>query len=391
MLLRRLALSLFTLLIALGALEAFLRVRFADRFYVWPPYWQRTMRPDPEVVHGVHGPSRFTVNGLGMRATPFGPDPQYRLLAVGGSTTICTYLDDEEAWPRLVQERVNEALGAGTLWVGNVGRPGHATSQHVLQVEKLLDQHPELHGVILLVGVNDLIVTLNLRRNPIKLPGPGEALKQAFAFPGWDPESPWYQRTGIGRLWRTRQWEAALPGRDRRIQDGSAFNVALWRSYRRHASVFLDALPDLTTALENYERNLRELVDIARAHGERILFLSQPTLWKPDLAPDLEALLWMGGPGVGQMKDGAEYYSAGALAKGMRQYNETLLRVCRERGVECLDVAARLPKDGSIFWDDAHFTEEGSRRLAQLVADYLLARTPLAGRSVARSPEPSGR
>jgi hypothetical protein len=64
----------------------------------------------------------------------------------------------------------------------------------------------------------------------------------------------------------------------------------------------------------------------------------------------------------------------------MQRYNETLLRVCRERGVECIDAAARLPKDASIFWDDAHFTEEGSRRLAQIVADHLLEREPLASR-----------
>ena len=67
-----------------------------------------------------------------------------------------------------------------------------------------------------------------------------------------------------------------------------------------------------------------------------------------------------------------------ALADGMAQYNQTLLRVCRERGVECIDVASRLPRDGATFWDDAHFTVEGSHLLAQLVADYLLAREPLA-------------
>jgi hypothetical protein len=62
----------------------------------------------------------------------------------------------------------------------------------------------------------------------------------------------------------------------------------------------------------------------------------------------------------------------------MVRYNETLLGVCRERGVECIDVASQLPRDGAMFWDDAHFTVEGSHRLAQLVSDYLRRSEPLA-------------
>ena len=55
---------------------------------------------------------------------------------------------------------------------------------------------------------------------------------------------------------------------------------------------------------------------------------------------------------------GTEYYSVEALAAGMKLYNDALRRVCRDRGTECIDVAARLPKEAAIFWDDAHFTED---------------------------------
>jgi hypothetical protein len=64
----------------------------------------------------------------------------------------------------------------------------------------------------------------------------------------------------------------------------------------------------------------------------------------------------------------------------MQLYNDALLEVCRERSADCLDVAAQLPRNAEIFYDDAHYTEEGSRRLARLVADHLLAREPLNGR-----------
>jgi hypothetical protein len=38
----------------------------------------------------------------------------------------------------------------------------------------------------------------------------------------------------------------------------------------------------------------------------------------------------------------------------------------------------QLPRDARVFFHDAHFSEEGSSRLAELVAGHLLAREPLA-------------
>ena len=55
----------------------------------------------------------------------------------------------------------------------------------------------------------------------------------------------------------------------------------------------------------------------------------------------------------------------------MSVYNRLLLRVCRRRGIECVDAAGQLPKSSEIFYDDVHLTEEGSRRLASLVAGRL--------------------
>lgn len=67
------------------------------------------------------------------------------------------------------------------------------------------------------------------------------------------------------------------------------------------------------------------------------------------------------------------------LADGMARYNQALLDICRERGVECTDTASLLPRNRVVFWDDAHLTVEGSHRLARIVADYLRSR-PLSKR-----------
>ena len=377
----KLGVSLLSFGLAIGIVEVFLRVTLRDAYHVWAPDFRWESDPDPVHMPGVSGTAHLTINSFGVRGGPFHPDQRYRILAVGGSTTLCSYLDDGEAWPHLAQERLNSALGPRATWVGNVGRLGHAATHHVLQVQRLLPQHPEIDAVIVLVGVNDLVSALNrIRVFRTEQPELFEATpKHAFmVFPGWDEESSWVQRTGIGRLLTTTRKPALPWPYNLAAQDRVGKGLGLWRRYRAQASVFHDDLPDLSATREIYAGNLEAIVDAARARGVRLIFMTQPVLWRPGLAPAERDLLWMGGPNPRQMKEGAEYYSAEALARGMEQYNDTLRRVCRERGVECLDAAARLPRTAGMFFDDAHYTEAGARRLAEIVADYLLAHEPIA-------------
>ena len=61
-----------------------------------------------------------------------------------------------------------------------------------------------------------------------------------------------------------------------------------------------------------------------------------------------------------------------------------MLDVCREEGVDCLDLAALIPKDTSAFYDDCHFNIAGNAKVAAAVTDFLAAR--LSKRSSQISP-----
>ncbi len=371
----------------LGMAEVGYRVARPQRYYVWPPHFQRTAHT-ADVIAGVAGPSRFTINALGMRGDPLPRDPAYHLLAVGGSTTICAYLDDAEAWPRLVQSHLTDALGSGTAWVGNVGRPGHTTAQHKLQMEKLLEQHDELDAVILLIGINDMLIHLAVATD-----GPGGLMRaggrlrpgapgRAFSIhPEDDAGDPWYLRNAFGRVWRLHAARAAETGLSRMDDRGAM--VGRMRAARQRATSFRDELPDLSKKLATYARNVNEILDLAERSQVRVLLLTQPTLWRKDLTPDELGLIWASGGSLHHIDADATFYSAGALTRAMKMYNDALLAVCRERSVDCLDAAEQLPRTAEIFFDDAHYTEEGSRRLARLVAEHLLEHEPLSRRRVA--------
>ncbi len=106
-----------------------------DRFYVWPPNIEITYEPVPGVMPGINGVSILRTSSLGLRSDEMPEnDDVYRVLAVGGSTTESSFLDQSEAWPHLVQEILNDA-GRGPHWVGNLGASGKNSRDHVLQLK----------------------------------------------------------------------------------------------------------------------------------------------------------------------------------------------------------------------------------------------------------------
>jgi len=367
------------LLLGVVALEVASRLLVPNGYFVWPPNFRMRFDAARNIPHGVTFPGQLTINAAGMRGDLPNESNEYRILAVGGSTTICVYLDDAQAWPFLLQQSLNRSLGRDAVWVGNVGRPGHRTDHHVVQVEKLLAQYPEIDMVVLLVGINDLITNLPFAGSDASLPRPDarQLIAMSFSiFPGWDDDSPWYRRNVIGRIARVLSWRP-MPGTAKLqpIDEKGEFVAAL-RRYRKRAGRILHDPPDLEAARAEYVANLNEIIDIARASNVRILLMTQPTLWKGDLSAEERDMLWGGGPPFYRLSDGATYYSIDVLAAAMKSYNDALLQVCEARGVECLDAAQRIEATADNLYDDAHFTERGSAILAELVAGYLLERPP---------------
>jgi hypothetical protein len=61
------------------------------------------------------------------------------------------------------------------------------------------------------------------------------------------------------------------------------------------------------------------------------------------------------------------------MARGLAAFNGALLGLCRARSLECVDLAGALPKDGSIHYDQEHFTIRGAEAVAATVVEPLLA------------------
>ena len=389
------ALTLVSVAVAVVCGELVLRAITPDRYYVFPPGLERTFRPVPDTMPGINGNSRFIINEDGVRGPSFSDQDTFRILAVGGSTTECLYLDQAEAWPQLLQDMLNAEREQSDIWVGNLGKSGHDTRHNKLQVERLLDQYPRIDVVVLLQGVNDMRFWLNSFDNEElaaqRYVTDEAVLDQAFATrPGrtvefvrkgdhqsWQCvscEEPFYKRTEIWRRLRILKRAYFGSGEEAIVQD-EAGDIYLTARRRRREAVKENRLPNLASGLAAYARNLEGIIDAVQSRRARVVFMTQPSIWRSDLPPDLDSLLFMGGPIGGDFYETAQkrdaYYSVSVLADAMKQYNDEMLRVCQARGVLCLDLASQIPKDTSSLYDDVHFNEAGSAKVARALADFL--------------------
>ncbi|MBI1786488.1 MAG: SGNH/GDSL hydrolase family protein [Acidobacteria bacterium] len=366
-------LAFYTLLVCLALGEAVAWLVASGRVYsrrdhVFPPFSRYEINPDPRDMPGVSGKSVYTVNNLGLRGPPPPASGAYRMITIGGSTTECVYLDDSEEWPGLTMRTINAAGPPRAAWIANAGMSGHTTVHHLYFLESARVLR-ETDMWIFLTGINDLSITLTAGGDST-----GAQLQRSAA-------NLFDARFVYGHLFilyagldRSLLYELATLAAGFEPGSGVRHTLRGWYGRRRavRARAAIRPLPSLETGLSEYAVRLERLFEQCRRHGKRCLFLTQPTMWRSDLPPDLMPWLWFG-----RVRDG--FADASDLAAAMDRYNQTLLDRCRKKGMECLDIAPALPKDLSSFFDDCHFTENGSRLVAQAVANYLLSKPPFVG------------
>lgn len=368
----RLLAALFLAALAGAAAELALRELWppARRAYVWPPGLETVHEPDPALLPGVSGTARLSIGSHGLRAGELDARDALRIAAVGGSTTECLFLDEDETWCALLARALERRLSVARVWVGNAGRSGHTTREHRVQVEHVLEHVPGLDAVIVLAGINDLgrrlardegFEPLTVVDGAARL----ELRRAAFVLLplGEDPDGPLADRFALARALKVAK-DRALAGRAR----DDAFDVGLyrfWRANRAAATTRRERLPDLAGALAEFRANLAHAARLARGRGVALVLATQPSLYRAGLAPEIEARLWMGGVGAFQHRAGAEYYATAALAEGLAAYAREVRELCAREGIPCVDLAAELGGDPTFFYDDVHFTEEGARAAAR--------------------------
>ena len=311
---------------------------------------------------------RTQINAEGERGgeLPTRDRRTFRILVAGGSAAECYMLDQEKAWPAVVERELREERGPierPFVHVGNIARSLLPCEGIARILEGVLPRYPHLDLLVTYVGASDVVAWMQ-QGAPAQLP-PSELTEEQL-FPvgplaelGWSPK-----RSALRRL-LVRAYRRCFHPVDRREGVGRA--VGRNRRMRAEAPNRIDEVPDPTEMLARFESEFRRLVQRSLEHGARVLVARQPWIER-DFTPEEERLLWNYGRGRPHAEAVKSYYTHRVAHHLLAEVDAIQSRVARELGVTELDVRSVLPADFEHYYDDLHSTPLGSAVIGREVA-----------------------
>lgn len=292
-----------------------------------------------------------TKNALGFRgANPPADFQNYlTLVTIGGSTTQCFFLSDDQTWTAQLGKKLEGSLNP--LWINNAGLDGHSTYGHlVLLQDYIVPLRPKV--ALFLVGANDVA---------------------AGSYSDFDVENV---RSGI-QFSSARAFVKSLSA----YSEVVSLFLNMYRSFTAYQAGLIHSQIDLTKQgyldvpeetqkqfvakhtgkfLSDYEGRLRRIVEICRAAGIEPVFLTQPLLagfGTDDVTGVDLARVKTEGP----EQSGKMYWDL------LEAYNDKTRQVGRENGILVIDVARELPKTSRYFYDFLHYTPQGAEAIAAII------------------------
>jgi len=345
-----------------------------------------------QALPGLRQEILYERDALGLRRLSLDPAHKLpgavRILCVGASTTDQPTQDTATTWCGLLQLKLVERFSGRDVVIetATLAQGGWRVPDLVWRMSNQVDGlRPDI--VIVLMGINDLAFNggpdyvytgLSDRLASIDRRDPG--LKSGF-WTRCETFSQLCKRVSVLRTifqeWRLR--------REGRLLEWHSQNLPiLRREYQQYPNVELPRRePD---PLREFEDGTEALLAMLNERGIDAVVLGQPVLWKENMSEAERTSLWF----YVETPAGRVRPSGRWLVTEMARYNAAQHTIAQKHGVRFLDLDARIPKDLDHYFDDCHFTDLGSRRMADevlpLVAATIQAR--LSRYATHRSPQP---
>ena len=312
---------------------------------------------EPEAdLPGVRGPNVFSTNNLGFRGDDLTiPKPvnEFRIFMVGGSTTECLYLDDSKAITTVLQNELNRQKSANlAVKVYGAGKSGDASDDHCsMIVHRIVQLQPDL--IIVYAGINDLTRGIvNYDYLHYVTDAPTERFRQLKYLA---TESQIVRR--FYYLFRRNPQNITQVFQEIHLRSDFKGNVHLCNSLPVSSE-----RPRVDLAA--YATNLRTIAGVARAHGIKLVLMTQQTTWDGPDSANLKEWQWL------LCRSGVRYRED-YMNEALTALNDQTRQVAREFSVPVYDLALTMPKSRNFFYDDVHFNERGAQEAAMGLATLI--------------------
>ncbi len=271
------------------------------------------------------------------------PEGVIRVLCVGGSTTFdILAANDQASWPWLLERILVE--GGHPVEVWNAGFPGWTSQENLISLA-IRDRDLQPDWIVVFQGINDLQPASHVPFDRQYENGHADIAHRTLGF-DLEPLA-WHQRSLLLEFLRdalgdqTNPWDRVRPASPNQpIQS---------------------VVPPAAVAV--FERNLRSIIALGRQHEARILIVPQSIRLRVEYLADDRSLLAQWIPGLAPEVAVAELEKLNLAGESLAVPGWVL------------HVAPPYQAWDDADWDDAmHFSADGSRRLARLLAEALAPR-----------------
>lgn len=332
----------FILLLLLAA-EATIRVRQTLKYGSASPlesYYAFDEKANLRVPIANLSVGHISINSLGFRGPEIAvpkPPGTVRLAFLGASTTWCAEVSGNDfTWPHLVTASLRRAFPGVKFDYINGGVPGYTIESLLTSLEhRIAPLQPDV--IVIYEASNNL--TGELR----DLAAARGVIRNAKM-----QELTWPSRYSL--LWNL-------------VEKNLRVIAAQHAAKTRRESLEVDP----STLGEGYRHILTQLVLAARQHAKLVVVVTFSTQLRRGQTPEQQE----------RASSSAMFYMPFATSRllidGYERYNQIAREVARETGVFLIEKENDIPADSGHFTDTVHFTDEGSRAMAERVSRQLIS------------------
>jgi lysophospholipase L1-like esterase len=285
--------------------------------------------------------------------------PDLTLVFLGGSTTECVYVDEQDRFPYLAGRLIEQQTGLKVNSY-NSGRSGNNTL-HSLDVllNKVVPLKPDI--VIMMHNINDLAILMYDKtywnHNPSR--SPLIEKKPNFQTVGKDLEETFHLVRDL-----------TFPNLSREIKRLFSF------AHKTRGDEFKEVRGkkisiDQELLVREFSLNLQTFINLCRARGITPVLMTQPSRLTDHPDPLIKKLMHHL-----EVSQGITY---GEFKGAFDRLNQTIREVGAKNRVLVIDLAQEIPPVKANICDVAHFNDRGSRLVAaRIAADLTPVITPLA-------------
>lgn len=298
---------------------------------------------------------RVQYNSLGLQGPekPANYDSCLSIITVGGSTTACMYISTENTWPTLLGNELSHSFSK--VWLNNAGRDGHSSFGHLFMLrDHLLKLQPKV--IIFLTGINDVDRTdLGIHEDSV-----------SRSFKQFIMRNSEVANIVVAYLRNRKAISLGL------LSEFADFKVKKLDTLTLSEDSMQTALRLQQPMVNGYERRMRALIDTCLNHKIKPVLLTQPIICG-------NAIDTLSGMNLATVRivpgENGELWS-----RKLNLYNDVLKKLAKEYNILCIDLAAMMPKSTRYYYDFVHYTNEGTKKIVELVtpqlSEYLRAQFP---------------